>query len=176
MGESPGLPGRFSHPISRSFCGPHSSLFSCPRIIPTPTPNPARETGDTWVSPSGFSRAEVTFLPSLLLCLPLPAASAALPGRSGVSPHSLSWSLFLSLHFQHCLQAEKKRHQLCHGPRLSLLRLLQQHQPLLRAAPRRAHHHHLRHQGEPGATLHGEPPDHHRAPPENPGQRGAGGV
>lgn len=78
--------------------------------------------------------------------------------------------------FQHRLQAEEKRHQLCHGPRLSVLRLLQQHQPLLRAAPHRAQHQRLRHQGEPGEPLHWEPPDHHRAPPEDPGQRRAGGM
>ena len=105
MGQSPGLPRRFSHPISRSFCRPHCSPFSCPHIFPTPTP--AAETGDAWVSPLGFSRAAVTFPPSLLPSSPCPQQVRLCPA-SRVSHLTASHGPGLSLCVSSTVSKQRK--------------------------------------------------------------------
>lgn len=53
-------------------------------------------------------------------------------GIQTILAYSLSSMLF---DFQHPIQAKKKRHQLRHSARFTLLRFLQQQQPLFSATP-----------------------------------------
>lgn len=164
MGESPGLPRRFSHSISRSFWGPTPA----PSLVLTPSPpHPASEIFRTPSFPSGFSRTEVTFLPSLLLCLSAPAPQVQLcPASQCLNTASRSW--FLPLRFQHCLQAEKNAIS-CVTVHHFLLRLLQQHQPLLLQ-----HHGHTTVHLDTTASLPTAvgTPGPSSCPLKNPGQRG----
>ncbi|XP_028342686.1 homeodomain-interacting protein kinase 2-like, partial [Physeter macrocephalus] len=85
-----------SPPFPEASVGPPPA----PSPVLTYSPTPTGQTGDTFASPLGFWRAEVTFLPRLRLCLPLPQSTERLFAVSLVSPspasHSLGFSLSVS--------------------------------------------------------------------------------